>query len=208
MANLPCLSKSANEWAVNDIKAYNISVHREDSATKFFGVDSLSSSGVDPELFMADDASDMADTNVMLMNSLKTAADGLGPERSLESEESPTRDFVVDLFRILKYPNYSRFTRTRKEFPLFICGQHREGYLVDACLIDRSVNDSDFVFYSVALLVQEDKRESHSKHKTFPDPVPQLIAGAAAAFQFTNHQRQLAGKEPLEFKVQLIHPIF
>ena len=98
--------------------------------------------------------------------------------------------FAVELFKVLGYVRRQRLARTRVDLPLLICGKERHAK-TDVCIVDRSQND-------ILLLVQENKRLQQL------EPVnarAQLVAGAVAAFNENNAQREAMALPPLVSKV-------
>ena len=63
--------------------------------------------------------------------------------------------------------------------------------MADVCLIDCSKDDD------IISVVQEDKR---SHPEDLPDPRPQLIGDAIAAFHYNNNRRLAAGKLAVQSK--------
>lgn len=170
MANLIRTSKSGSDWTPNDLLAYNIRVEYQDSQT-FFGTANLPQPNVDDEILIAPDAAaTQHDDPYALLRSMDLAMAGR------HGEESAVDDFVVQLFRILRYTgrDVGRVVRTRKDLQFWVCGQERHAQ-TDVCIM----NDDD-----ILLLVQEDKR-----HMDGSDPEPQLIAEAIAAFHCNNKVR-------------------
>lgn len=145
----------------------------------------MPSPSVDEGLLAVREATEMAkDLNAHLVNLLDIA---MKPD---SSEESAAVDFAVMLFLQLGYAQRHRVSRTRKSIPLLICGEwcHAKS---DVCLVDVTQRD-------ILLLVQEDKRYQPDEEH---EPLPQLIAGAIAAFEYNNRIRKTAGLDPLESKV-------
>jgi hypothetical protein len=183
MANLIRSAKSSSDWTGNDLEAYGIVIRFEDAPT-FFGVNHMPLPPVDQEVLTTQDADDMvSDRNAELINLLDLSV------KPKPAEESAVNDFVVALFTLLGYVKRHRLARTRKNIPLFICGDWRHAK-TDVCLIDRQKNE-------ILLLVQEDKRHQDdlriAQH--------QLVAGAIAAFDYNNQIREATGQAALESKV-------
>jgi hypothetical protein len=188
MANLIRSAKSGSDWTGNDLEAYNIVIRFEDAPT-FFGVNHMPLPPVDQEVLTIQDAEDMvSDRNAELVNLLDLAV------KPTPAEESAVDDFAVALFTLLGYVKRHRVARTRKDIPLFICGDWRHAK-TDVCLIDRQQND-------ILLLVQEDKRYQEDPRSA----QHQLVAEAIAAFDYNNRIREAAGQATLESKV--CNPIF
>jgi|SRR5712671_747800 len=181
MANLLRSAKSGSEWTQNDLKSYNISVVYQDSAT-FFETPELPAPSLDDQILSAQDRNEARNVETYAFLRLLDLAMAINP-----TEESAVDDFAVNLFRSLNYTGIGRVARTRKDIPLFICGELRHAK-TDVCILD----DSD-----ILLLVQEDKRYLDGS-----DPEPQLIAEATAAFYSNNLTRkQTLGQPPLANRV-------
>ena len=104
-------------------------------------------------------------------------------------EESAVVDFTMQLLRVMGYAGRAlgRDLRSRKDIPLFICGEWR-CVRTDVCVMGRN--------NCYQLVVQENKRQLG-----IVDPEPQLIADAIAAVQYNNRTRDLMGLDPLDVKV-------
>lgn len=186
MANLLRSAKSASDWTIGDLDAYNISLSRE-QANVFFGTQHLPQPQIDSEILNIQDASDMViDANQELINLLDLA---MVPA---DAEESAVDDFVVSLFRALRYTRGHRVARTRKDIPLLICGEWRHAK-TDVCLLDRLQNN-------IMWLVQENKRFGEGPQAR-SDAEAHLVAEAIAAFCWNNRQRWEAGLPELEAAV-------
>ncbi|KAF9487797.1 hypothetical protein BDN71DRAFT_578874 [Pleurotus eryngii] len=182
MANIIRSAKSASDWTMNDLHAYNFQIRFEDAAT-FFGATPLSPPAVSQDILTTPDPDDALDDHVY--NFLAQMDLAMLPS---EPEESSVIDFVVALFHALGYIHRPRVVRTRKQLQFLACGETKHAK-PDICIIDRSVND-------VILLVQEDKR-----FYSGADADAQLIAEAIAAFQSNNVRRRRAGLEELDSKI-------
>ena len=179
-------AKSPNDWTIGDLEAYNISLSRE-QANVFFGTQHLPQPQIDSEILNIQDAADMVkDANQELINLLDLA---MVPA---DFEESAVDDFAVCLFWALRYTSGHRIARTRKDIPLFICGEWRHAK-TDVCLLDRLQNN-------IMLLVQENKGFGEGQ-QTQSDAEAQLVAEAIAAFYWNNRQRWEAGLPELEAAV-------
>ena len=184
MANIIRNAKSGSDWTRNDLAAYNISLVSR-SAAAFFGQDPLPVPNNHPQLLTHPTTDGITDRDAYRVLEYMDLAMTLVP-----NEESAVDDFAMHLLLALGYAemNSGRSVRTRKDIPLYICGEWRHAK-TDVCVIDRNLN-------SIILLVQEDKR-----YMDFGDPIPQLVAEAIAAFQHKNHTRQQSGLPPLDGKV-------
>ena len=182
MANIIRLPKSGSEWTQNELDAYNIRISFQNAAT-FFNTPVLPQPAVSEEVLMTESADDtVTEENYRLLTQMELA---MVPD---EAEESAVDDFAVALFHALGYTHRPRAVRTRKEIRLLICGEYKHAK-PDVCIIDRSRDD-------IILLTQEDKRFGGD-----PNPSPQLVAEAIAAFQSNNARRLASGLDPLENKV-------
>ncbi|KIM72895.1 hypothetical protein PILCRDRAFT_829497 [Piloderma croceum F 1598] len=182
MANLIRSSKSGHDWTINDLMAYNISIVQQNTAT-FFGQVALPLPAQHPDLLNRLTADEMVDDDsYQVVRYMDLAMD------PVPGEESAVDDFAMQLLRMMGYASRAlgRDLRSRKDIPLFICGEWRHAK-TDVCVMDRN---------GYLLLVQEDKR-----HLETVDPEPQLIAEAIAAVQSNNRTRNLSGLEPLDIKV-------
>jgi len=182
MASLIRSSKSGHDWTINDLMAYNISIVQQNTAT-FFGQAALPLPAQHPDLLNRLTADEMVDDDsYQVVRYMDLAMD------PVPGEESAVDDFAMQLLRMMGYASRTlgRDLRSRKDIPLFICGEWWHAK-TDVCVMDRS---------SYLLLVQEDKR-----HLETVDPEPQLIAKAIAAVQSNNRTRNLSGLEPLNIKV-------
>lgn len=111
---------------------------------------------------MRDDMQSERNYNLISLVDLATRQDPSG--------ESAAADFAVQLLTILGYIQRPRVARSRKDIPLFICGEWKHAK-INVCLIDRQQND--------VLLLQEEKRLMNHTN----DAQHQLVAGAIAAVQ-------------------------
>jgi len=182
MANIIRNAKSGRDWTINDLNAYNISIVRQNSAM-FFGQAALPPPPHHLDLLNRLTADEMADEeSYQVVRYMDLAMD------PVPGEESAVHDFVMQLLRVMGYTGRAlrRDLRSRKDIPLFICGEWRHAK-TDVCVMDTN---------GFLLLVQEDKR-----HLEIVDPSPQLIAEAIAAFQSNNRTRDILGVDPLDVKV-------
>ena len=182
MAHLIRNPKSGSDWTANDLTAYNITVVQQDTLT-FFGQAALPLPAQRPDLLDRLTADEMVDDDSYhLLRYMDLAMD------PVPGEESAVDDFALQLLRLMGYASrpLGRDLRTRKDIPLFICGEWRHAK-TDVCVMDTN---------GYLLLVQEDKR-----HLEIVDAEFQLIAEAIAAVQSNNRTRNLLGLDPLDVKV-------
>jgi hypothetical protein len=182
MANLIRNAKSGSDWTINKLDAYNISIVQQDAAA-FFGRADLPLPPSHPDLLnKLTTEGKMDEESWQIIQYMDLAMD------SRPGEESSVDDFAMHLLRTMGYAGQAlgRNLRTRKDIPLLVCGEWRHAR-TDVCITDLD---------GILLLVQEDKR-----HLEDIDPEPQLIAGAIAAFQSNNRNRNLRGMGPLNAKV-------
>ncbi|TFK90154.1 hypothetical protein K466DRAFT_402433 [Polyporus arcularius HHB13444] len=174
MSTIKRSPKSGNDWTPTDLFAYNIHVVYQDSAS-FFGITDLPHPQVDDEILVARNAATTQhDDSYALLRTLELA------QATAHGQESAVTDFLVALFRTLRYTGRhdGRITRTRKDFRFWVCGKERHAK-TDVCIIDETPD--------ILLVVQEDKRHLHRS-----DPEPQLIAQAIAAFH-RNYMTRVRG---------------
>jgi hypothetical protein len=179
MANLIAM---LSDWTINDLTAYNITIAQQNAAT-FFGQVALPLPPHHPDLLNHLTANEMADDeSYHVVNYMDLA---MNP---VPSEESAVDDFTMQLLRVMGYMDRAlgRVLRSRKDIPLFICGEWRHAK-TDVCVMDTN---------GYLLLVQEDRR-----HLETVEPEAQLIAQAIAAVQSNNRTRDLLGMGPLNVKV-------
>ena len=149
MATLRRNAKSAQDWTINDLAAYNISVSRQDTTT-FFGQATLPPPPHHSDLLNASTAAEMEEDNscevIRYMDLVMQSAPG---------EQSAGVDFTMQLLRLMGYAGRSLCTviRSRKDIPLIICEEWMYSK-TDVCIMTSEGN-----YYSrYLLLVQEDKR--------------------------------------------------
>ncbi len=183
-------SKSANDWNFRDLKAYNIRIVYQDSAT-FFGVQDLPPPGVDNDIVNAQEVTNAQhEETFQLLHAMHEAMAAASDDKSIIG------DFANHLFRILHYTNMAagRFLRTRKTLYFFSCSEERD-MEIDACIME----DIELEGTEIVLLIQGDKRDIDS---CASEPGPQLIAHAIAAFSMNNDTiMQNHSANPLSSKV-------
>lgn len=180
MASLIRSAKSGNDWTINDLEAYNITIVAQDAAT-FFDQPVSPQLALNQKLLTNLGAEEMVDEeDYKLVRYMDLA---MNP---IPGEESAVTDFAMRLLRAIGYENRYRDLRSRKSIPLFICGMWMYAK-TDICTMDQN---------EILLVVQEDKR-----HMEPGDPKPLVIAEAIAAFQSNNtSRRDIMGLPPLESK--------
>jgi len=167
-------AKSGNEWTIDDLRAYNITIETQDFGT-FFGqpLPTLEPS----ELLTKQSADEIENAeDYQVIRFMDLAMD------RVPNEESKVAQFTDKLLGVLGYETLAKSVITPQEMPLFICGASRH-VTADVCITDTS---------EILLVVQEDKRHMDDSG----DPEPQLIAEAIAAFQFNNFKRTRILNEP------------
>ncbi|KAI6103498.1 hypothetical protein F5141DRAFT_210462 [Pisolithus sp. B1] len=172
MAQMMRTAKSGNDWTVNELNVYNITVVYQDTAA-FFGTPHFPVPTINPNVITTLECDDAPDDETYRIIRTLHLATSIRP-----AEESAVDDFAMILLRALGYEPRGRTLRTRKDLPLVICGKNRQAK-TDVTLIDED---------EIILLVQEDKRHLS---ETEGDPEPQLIAEAIAAFALNNRRRVL-----------------
>jgi hypothetical protein len=173
MTSLERSPKSGNDWSVEDLRAYNITIETQDFGS-FFGQPwpSLQPS----ELLTKKKAEEVTSVENYRVISLMDLAMNRVP-----NEESKVAQFTEKLLTALEYESLTKSVVLQQQIPLFICGQSRHA-TTDVCIMDTS---------EILLVCQEDKR-----HMDGGDPYPQLIVEAVAAFQFNNYKRTRILNEP------------
>ncbi|KAI6013057.1 hypothetical protein PISMIDRAFT_118585 [Pisolithus microcarpus 441] len=181
MATIIRNAKSSNDWTVNELDAYNISIVSEDCVT-FFGTDILPLPDHHHDLINKLTANEMEDDDSYLAARYMDLATNRVPD-----EESAVVDFVMQLLHTMGYATRAahRDLRSRKAIDFFICGEWKDAK-ADVCVMDG---------YKVLLVVQEDKC-----HMQVVDPNAQLVAAAIAAVQNNNRMRSIVGSDVLDFK--------
>ncbi|KAI5984678.1 hypothetical protein EDD15DRAFT_1723430 [Pisolithus albus] len=181
MATITRNAKSSNDWTVNELDAYNISIVPEDCAT-FFGTDVLPLPDHHHDLVNNPTADEMEDDDSYLAALYMDLAANQVPD-----QESAVVDFVKQLLHTMGYATRAahRHLRSRKTILFFICGEYKDAK-ADVCIMDD---------YEVLLVVQEDRR-----HMEVADPNARLIAAAIAAVQNNNRMRSMVGSDVLDFK--------
>jgi hypothetical protein len=190
MAFLFRTSKSARDWTIGDLDAYNIKLVRKD-ATTFFQTQDLPQPQVSPEILNIQEAREMElEANQELINLLDLA---------MVPRDSAVDVFTISLFRALGYTTGHRIACCRKDIPLLIRNEWKISE-TDVCLIDR-LQDDDII-----LLVQESNGGGEPIQS---DAEAQLIAKTIGTFTLNNRRRWESGKQELQSKVglTLIHSL-
>ncbi|KAI6112836.1 hypothetical protein F5141DRAFT_742017 [Pisolithus sp. B1] len=174
-------AKSGNDWTVNELDAYNITIVSQDSAT-FFSMDTLPLPDHHPDLVNNLTADEMENEDSYQVVRYMDLAMNLVPD-----EESAVVDFAMQLLRTMGYAGRAagRDLRSCKGIRLLICGEWKNDE-IDVCVMDGN---------EILLLIQEDER-----HKQLGDPHAQLIAKAIGAVQSNNQMRNFIGLDVLDFK--------
>jgi hypothetical protein len=180
MANLIRSAKSGSDWTINELRAYNITVRRQD-AVVFFGHELGSIDHLDPNLFTSVDptiATNLSKETYRFLAYLDLAS------RANAGQESAINDLARSTLEITGFDQTGTILRTRYDIPLIICGENRTAKS-DVCLVHLNS--------MILLVVQEDKAASSSS-----DPEPQVIAEAIATFQQNDRKRENLGLLPLD----------
>ena len=120
MTTLIRSTKSGSEWTKNELRAYNITVTPQNVAA-FFGNATLPQPSVHQvilsnEEYPANGVVDKDDRNFFYLEEAMTIPPGEG---------SAVDDFAARLLALLGYDVADRFSRQRKDIPLFMCGGTR-----------------------------------------------------------------------------------
>jgi hypothetical protein len=185
-----CEPKSADDWTIADLAAYNIRVEFQD-ATTFFGVPHLP----DPVL-TSDDVLKATDFNQATTDDGFAFLFGLSLVMSPDAkrnEETALHDFVRALFHSCGYTGTAsrRFTRTKMDIRSETWDGGKDAK-VDACIVDDKKE--------TILVVQENKWRFDYD---LSDPEPQVIAKAITAFDNDNVWQwvTILPSPPCEFKL-------
>ena len=184
MATLLRTAKSASDWTVYDLRAYNIKVSLFPDPQIFYGksyptvgslTSSSSTSNIDPDLFFC----------TLSMIGLRRETRRLLlyldlSSRTNSDQELAVHDFVKEILRALGYQDVDSLLRTRYTIPLSINGDPNRSAQIAVGLVH---GPSSLI---VMLVVQ-----------TMINPDPQVIASAIAAFQYNNSIRTRLGKPEL-----------
>jgi hypothetical protein len=166
MTEIIRVCKPGSKWTQDDLKSFNISV-LEKSEEEFFGIslEIVSLDGVPDGLvnleWPSTDDPDSCDILIHLDLAMSTLGSG----------ESAIDDFASRLLEILKFNRIGQVIGTRRDIKMVMCGKNTHAK-TDVCIIDKK---------GIFFLIQEDK-----SYMKFPDPEPQIIAEAIAAFQHNN----------------------
>ncbi|KAI6019048.1 hypothetical protein PISMIDRAFT_110908 [Pisolithus microcarpus 441] len=181
MATIIRNAKSSNDWTINELDAYNISIVSEDCVT-FFGTDILPLPNHHHDLINNLTADEMENEDSYRVVHYMDLATNRVPD-----EESAVDDFVMQLLHMMGYATRaaSRDLHSHKAIPFLICGEWKNAK-ADVCVMDG---------YEILLVVQEDKC-----HMQLGDPNAQLITTAIAAVQNNNQMQSILGSDVLDFK--------
>jgi hypothetical protein len=169
MAEITRVCKSGSKWTQDDLESFNIKVLKK-SEKEFFGVslDEVSLDGVPGGLINLEwpSTDDPDSCDILIYMDLAMV--------SLGSGENAVDDFACELLRMLKFKKIGQVIGTRRDIKMVMCGKNTHAK-TDVCIIDKK---------GIFFLIQEDK-----SYMKFPDPEPQIIAEAIAAFQHNNNIR-------------------
>jgi hypothetical protein len=176
MANLIRSAKSANDWTVCDLLAYNIRVSSQ-SPDSFYGqplptVASLNSYLLSGTL----STQGLSDEMYRLLQYLDLAS------RANPGQESAIHDFAREILRALGYEKRGLLLQSRYIIP---SGDPNRSAQPDICLTQG--------WSTILLVVQEDRITVSAC-----DPEPQVIAEAITTFQCNNHTRARLGEPELD----------
>ena len=176
MANIIRSARSGSDWTRNDLLAYRITVNPI-LPQEFFGQKADPPlTGLDPALITSpvnpDNDANLSDDTYIFLEYLDVA--------TISSQESAVDDFARAFLRIVGFEERGLILRARFIMPLCICGDSNTVAQPDVCLADRRS--------MILLVVQGDKRNYNR-----PEPEPQVIAEAIAAYQHNNYTRERMG---------------
>ena len=178
MANIIRSAKSGSNWTRNELLAYRITVTPV-QPQEFFGQEADPPlTGLDPALLTSpvkpNDAANLSDASYNFLLHLYDA--------TTSSQESAVDDFAHEFLRVVGFRERGLMFRTQFTIPLSICGDNNAVAQTDVCL--RLADQRSMIL----LVVQGDKRNYNR-----PDPEPQVIAEAIAAYQYNNDRRERMG---------------
>lgn len=147
MANFIRSPKSASNWGLNELIAFNISVNTVNSQT-FFGSPNLPQITVSPVILdnLEEPAGPLHKADLHFFALMEDAMT-IAPD-----EESFVVDFAVFVLMMMGYDDGRRVVHTRKELRFEMCGQ-RVDAKTDVCVMERSHTTGG----RYLLLLQEDK---------------------------------------------------
>ena len=179
-------SEMGRKWTQDDVLAYNIKVVYQDLTT-FFGVTYLPPPDVADEAITAQDYAAAANDlwTCTMLDYMEHISD---PDRvPLSSREYETIDFIMPLFKVIRYVDVinKRFLMSRRD--LRNLGSQGRPPVLDVCLGPR--DDSGPIILVVKV----------HRHTRGFDPEPRLISDTIAAFHNDNMRR--VGTNPLASKV-------
>src|SRR5262249_11101562 len=131
MANLIRSAKSGSDWSMNELMAYNISVHRTDF-TRFFGHELGPIDHLDPNLLSTADptiAVDFSQATYRFLAYLDLAS------RANAGQESAIDDFGRSVLEVTGFDERGTILRTRYDIPFTICGDPDKAVKTDVCLV-------------------------------------------------------------------------
>jgi hypothetical protein len=180
MANLIRSAKSGNDWSINELLAYRITI-------KSLLPDQFFRSGADPSLDHLDPALLTAPPGASNPQLSENTTQYLGylDLAAVATQEGFIDDFARETLRLLGFSGRNLILSTRYIIPLTICGETNRTAQTDVCLLYRPT--------LILLVLVEDKTLSNRT-----DAESQVVAEAIAAFQLNNHKRESWGLAPLE----------
>jgi len=204
MANIIRSAKPGSDWSTNDLVAYNITIQMQ-TVVDFFGHELSPIDHLDPNLFSSFDPN---------LHSFDPST-GMSIEtyrffEYLDSVSFPNPDdsaLLAFAHSVLQVTDFDRKIGTLLVIlyglPLTICGDNDRKAILDVCLLSNQLKPV------ILLLVKRDEPASGSS-----DPVPPVIAGAIATFQYNNRNRAKMGLPTLDkmiipcITVQGTRPLF
>jgi hypothetical protein len=211
MANTVPVAKPGDEWGKNELLAFNIQVVEVDMST-FFGsaslpeLTSVSRAILDNQEEPTDSGYQLSKAEIDFFAYLETATVFRGDEQPFVT------DFLVYMLRMMGYDEGHRVVRTKNEMPLEMCGKRVSG-TVDVSVM-KWRNGLEYLFlateYKVCMplrswrvddsLNDDIPKRFFSMEQIVPDPEPQLIAGAIAAFMEMEEKALFWGEAAFESK--------
>lgn len=171
MAYMCRYARSSYEWSRNELQAYHITITHISPEEFFLQRANPPVTDLDPALVntpLGVDDRNVSDDTCRFLSYLDLATNA--------GEDTAIDDFARELLHTVGYDERGYLLRTGHTVPLPICGSDREAS-IGVCLLDRQS--------TILLVLQTDKKN--------PDPEPQVIAGAIAAYEYNNKKRDRRG---------------
>ena len=182
MAELNRTAKSGSEWTINELLAYRI-IFKSISPIQFFSSPNPSLDHLDPAVLEAAPGTidaQMSKQTVIFLSSLDFAIVG--------NYRAYIDDFARETLYLLGFADRYMVISTRHTIPLTICGKTSETAETNVCIV--YLPRPTLI---LLVLVTDDSTSSGGTNAE-----AQVVAGAVAAFQFNNNNRESLNLAPME----------